>query len=227
MINWSYLGSLDFAVAWQFREALLKGLGLTLVLYLLAGSIGFVGGIALTVAMRAALAPLRWLTIGFVELFRNTPLLVQLMWIHFALPVVTGVRMTTFESGLLALSLNVSAYMSEIIRAGIDTVPKGQWEASSALGLGRVVTWRHVILPQALRIVVPPLASMMVSLLKGSAILSIISVAELMRATTRISTHTARPVELFTVAALIYFLIGWATVRAFAWLERRMQLRTE
>jgi polar amino acid transport system permease protein len=227
MINWDYLASLDFAVAWEFREALVKGLGLTLVLYLLGGSLGFAGGIVLTVVARAAFAPLRWLTIAFVEVFRNTPLLVQLMWIHFALPTVTGVRMTTLESGLLALSLNVSAYMSEIIRAGIDTVPKGQWEASSALALGRIVTWRRVILPQALRIVVPPLANLMVSLLKGSAILSFISVAELMRATTRISTHTARPVEMFTTAALIYFLVGLATVHAFAWLERRLRLRME
>jgi polar amino acid transport system permease protein len=116
--------------------------------------------------------------------------------------------------------------MSEVIRAGIDAVPKGQWEASRALGLGPGIIWLRVILPQALRIILPPLANTMVSLLKGTAILSILAVAELMRATTRISTHTARPVELFTVAAIIYFLVGLATVRVFAWLERRFQLRT-
>lgn len=225
-MNWQYLASLDFAVAWQYRTALLQGLWTTLVLYLLGGAIGLCGGVFLAAAARAGLQPIRWLVIAFVEVFRNTPLLVQLMWIHFALPTLTGVRMSVFQSGLLGLSLNSSAYMSEIVRAGIDAVPKGQWEVSRALGLGAYAMWRCVILPQALRIVLPPLAGMMISLLKGTAVLSILSVAELMRATTRISTHTARPVELFTSAALIYLAFGIATSRAFAALERHIQLRT-
>jgi His/Glu/Gln/Arg/opine family amino acid ABC transporter permease subunit len=190
-MNWRYLAGLDFAVVWEFRAALLEGLWLTLVLYLLGGAISICGGVALAAAGRTGLRPVRWLVIAFVEAFRNTPLLVQLMWIHFALPTLTGVRMSVFQSALLALSLNASAYVSEIVRAGIGAVPGGQWEVSRALGLGRYAMWRCVILPQALRIVIPPLAGMMISLLKGTAVLSILSVAELMRATTRISTHGA------------------------------------
>jgi His/Glu/Gln/Arg/opine family amino acid ABC transporter permease subunit len=226
VVNWEYIANLDFMLAWEFRQALLSGLGITVVFFVLGGGLGFVGGTCLTILHRSGARPLPWLVTGFIELFRNTPLLVQLMWIHFALPTITGIRMSVFESSLLALSLNISAYMSEVIRAGIDAVPKSQWEASRALGLGPGVIWLRVILPQALRIVLPPMANTMVSLLKGTAILSILSVAELMRATTRISTYTARPVELFTVAALIYFLVGLVTVHIFAWLERRFQLRT-
>lgn len=225
-MNLDYLLSLDFGIAWEFRQALLAGLQTTIIYYVLGGSLGMVGALVLVAASRAPYRLVRWPTIAFVELFRNTPLLVQLVWIHFALPMVSGLRLTVFQSGLLALSLNASAYISEIFRAGIDAVPRGQIEACKVLGLGRYATWRHVILPQALRIVLPPLANMMVSLLKGTSILSIIAVAELMRATTRIGTHTARPVEIFTVTALIYFICGWLVLRAFAALEKRFALRT-
>lgn len=226
MINWGYLASLDFGIAWEFRQALLWGLGVTLLYYVLGAVLGSGLALGVTLAARSGLRPLRWLVVGFVELFRNTPLLVQLIWIHYALPSFTGVRMSAFASGLLALTLNVSAYVSEIFRAGVEAVPKGQWEACRALGLGGVATWRLVILPQAVRIVLPPYASMMISLLKGTAILSILSIPELMRATTRISTHTARPVEILTVAAAIYFVFGLVTARLFALLERRYVLRT-
>jgi polar amino acid transport system permease protein len=109
VVNWDYLASLDFMVAWEFRHALLNGLNITLVFFALGGGIGFVGGTCLIILHRSGVRPLRWLVTAFVELFRNTPLLVQLMWIHFALPTITGIRMSVFESSLLALSLNVSA----------------------------------------------------------------------------------------------------------------------
>lgn len=227
MIDWDYLATLDFTLPWTYRQALFDGLLLTLVFFFLGGGLGFALGLAITVADRVVVRPVRWVLIVFVELFRNTPLLVQLMWIHFALPQIIGVNMSVFQSGLVAITLNVGAYMSEILRAGIDSVPRVQWDACRALGLGRYPTWRFVVLPQAIRIVLPPLANMMVSLLKGTAILSILSIAELMRATSRISTHTARPVEAFTVAAILYILVGLATVRAFAWAERRYRLRVE
>jgi polar amino acid transport system permease protein len=226
MVNWDYLSSLQFGVAWEYRQALASGLEFTLVLFCLAAIFGLIGGVALAILSRLNIRAISWTIIGFVELFRNTPLLVQLMWIYFALPALSGLALTAFQSGVLALSLNASAYFSEIVRAGIDAVPRGQWDAGRALGLGLQYHWRFVILPQAFRVVIPPIGNMMISLLKGTAILSIISIPELMRATTRISTHTARPVELFTSAAVIYFIIGCGLVALFSVVERKVSLKT-
>ena len=226
MINWDYVASLDLTLAWEFRRALFHGLLMTLVFFFLGGGLGTALALVFSVCLRSALAPLRWAVIAFIEIFRNTPLLVQLVWIHFALPSFSGIKTGVFESALLALTCNVGSYVAEIIRAGIEAIPKGQWEAARSLSLGGYPTWRYVILPQAIRMMLPALANIMISLLKGTSILSIISVAELMRATTRISTHTARPVEMFTIAAIIYFVFGVLTVRLFAWLERRYELRT-
>ena len=226
MINWEYLASLDFSVAWTYREALLRGLGVSLAYTGLATILGLALALLTAAAVRSHLALVRFPTIGFVELFRNTPLLVQLVWVHFALPQLTGINLTILESGLLAITLNAAAYFSEILRAGIDAVPKGQWEAARSLGLPNWMIWRLVILPQAVRIVYPPLASMIISLFKGTSVLSILAISELMRIVTNISTHTARPVEIFTIGAILYFCCGAIMTRGFNALERRIRLRT-
>lgn len=226
MINWEYLASLDFSVAWTYREALLRGLGVSLAYTGLATVLGLALAVLTASAVRSRLAVVRFPTIGFVELFRNTPLLVQLVWVHFALPQLTGLNLTILQSGLLAITLNVAAYFSEILRAGIDAIPKGQWEAAHSLGLHPWSIWRFVILPQAIRIVYPPLASMILSLFKGTSVLSILAISELMRLVTNISTHTARPVEIFTVGAILYFCCGALMTRGFSVLERRIRLRT-
>jgi polar amino acid transport system permease protein len=226
MINWEYLASLDFSVAWTYRNALLRGLGISLAYTGLAAFLGLALAMLTAAAVRSRFRLLRWPAIGFVELFRNTPLLVQLVWVHFALPQLTGVNLSILESGLLAITLNVTAYFSEILRAGIDAIPKGQWEAAHSLGLHPWRIWRHVILPQAIRIVFPPLASMIISLFKGTSVLSILAISELMRIVTNIGTHTARPVEIFTIGAILYFCCGALMTRGFDMLERRLQLRS-
>lgn len=222
MINWGFLADLDFSVVWTYRAALLRGLALSIMYTVVAGILGLALAIPATVVIRSR-SRLRWPVLGLVELFRNTPLLVQLVWVQFALPQLIGTRFTVMESGLIAITLNVTAYLSEILRAGVDAVPVGQWEASDALGLSRWRTWRLVILPQAARIVFPPLASMALSLFKGTAVLSILAISELMRAVTNISTYTARPVELFTAGAVIYFACGLAMTKGFNVLEYRIK----
>lgn len=177
----------------------------------------------LAIVSQSPIAPLRWLVVGFVEIFRNTPLLVQLVWIHFALPLVTGISTTALQSGVIGITLQASAYFTEIVRAGIEAVPRGQLEAAYALGLPARTRWLRVVLPPATRTMIPPLVNLTISFFKATAILSVLQVSELMTVTNRISNVTFKPIELFTAAALIYFIFGYAMSRATLRLERVLQ----
>jgi len=209
-LNWELIRSMEFGVVWEYRYPLIKGLGITLLLTAIAGGLGLFFGTILAVLSQSPLAPIRWLVVAYVELFRNTPLLVQLIWLHFAMPAFTGINTTALESGILAITLQASAYFSEIVRAGIQSVPKGQWEAAFALGLPARTRWTRVILPPAIRTMIPPLVNLTISFFKASAILSVLQVSELMTVTNRISNVTFKPVELFSAAAVAYFLLGYA-----------------
>lgn len=208
MINFEYLATLDFSIPWEFRWPLLKGAAMSLYLATVASVLGLFLGILLAVVIRSKNKIGRYTALAYVEFFRNTPLLVQLTWIHFVMPAATGYNTSPLVSGLIALTLNVTAYFCEIARAGINSVPKGQWEAASALGLHWVPVWRKVILPQALRVMIPPLANMIINIFKATAILSILAVDDLMRVAVRISNSTFKPVEMITAAALIYLVLG-------------------
>ena len=208
MVNWDYIASLDFWIVWKYHNQLLVGFGVTLMLLAAASVMGLAFGSVLAMVSQSRIKFLRWLVVVYVEVWRNTPLLVQLFWIHFALPMITDINTTALESGLIALTANVTAYFSEIIRAGIQAVEKGQWEAAHALGLPRRRLWQHVILPQAFRAVVPPLVNLLISLMKATAILSVLSINDLMRVTASISNYTFKPIEFITAAAVVYFLFG-------------------
>lgn len=223
LIDWELVGSLDFSVAWEYREVLFRGLRLTIWITMIATALGLLIGTLLAILSQSPVAVLRWLVVAYVEIWRNTPLLVQLIWIHFALPMLTGITTTAFQSGVITMTLQASAYFTEIVRAGIEAIHKGQWEAANALGIPAWTRWTRVILPQAARIVIPPLANLAISLFKATAILSILSISELMTVTTRISNIAFKPIELFTVTAVIYFVVGYAMSRATLRLERRLR----
>ncbi|MDE0309976.1 MAG: amino acid ABC transporter permease [Acidiferrobacterales bacterium] len=224
-LNWDLLLSLDFSVVWEYRVVLLKGLMVTLGLTACAAVSGLLFGTVLAIASQSAIAPLRWLVIAFVEIWRNTPLLVQLIWIHFALPLVTGINTTALESGVIGITLQASAYFTEIVRAGIESVPKGQWEAAYSLALPSRIRWTRVILPPAIRTMIPPLVNLTISFFKGTAILSILHVSELMTVTNRISNVTFKPVELFSAIAVIYFIVGIVMSKTTLRLEYFLQKR--
>jgi His/Glu/Gln/Arg/opine family amino acid ABC transporter permease subunit len=213
MANWDYLRALDLAIVWKYRWTIGAGLAETLSFTIAGTLLGAILGTGLGMAGRTSFRLAHWLVVVFVEFWRNTPLLVQLIWIHFALPAFTGIQTSVNQSGLLAMALNVGAYYSEIVRAGVDAVPRGQWEAGYALGLSRYAQWRRIILPQAMRIVIPPTASLAIGAFKGTAILSILSIGELMRVTVRLSDFTYKPIEFFTAAAAIYAIVGIAISR--------------
>ena len=223
-MDWAVIGSFDFEVIWRYLPALLKGLWNNIIL---TGLGFFAGGIVLgtllAIANLSRYRVIRWPSFVFVEFWRSTPLLVQAIWMHFAFPALSGLQTTPFQSALLALIFNVSAYCSEIIRAGILGVPAGQFEAARSLGLPARVMWLKVILPQAIKIVIPPLIGTVISIFKATAILSVLAINDVMRAAQRISSYTIKPIEIYTTAAILAFAVGLIITITGAKLEERFR----
>ena len=207
-VDWKFLQKIDFAKLWPYRFALLEGLWATVFLTGLSVFIGLIAGTALAVGMQVQSRPLRAILSAYVEIFRNTPLVLQLFWIHFALPGFTGISTSPWHTGLIAMSLQSSAYLADVARAGIQAIPKGQWEAAASLGLSSRTKWFEIIMPQAFKIIIPPLANIAVGYFKASAALSLLSVGELMTVAGRIAQHSFRPIETFTLVGLMYLLLG-------------------
>lgn len=219
-IDWSQVGSLDFGIVVKFWRPLAIAAGMTIAITATAFMLGLLMGVCLAVLLELPIGPLRYLINAYIELWRNTPLIVQLFWVHFGLPVLTGISTTALQSGLIALTLQSSAYLADIARAGIQAVPKGQWDAVKALSLPARTKWLEVILPQALKIMIPPLGNLAVSFLNGSALLGVLSVGELMTVAAKISDYTSKPVEIMTVVALLYLAINLITTHLTGRLER-------
>jgi His/Glu/Gln/Arg/opine family amino acid ABC transporter permease subunit len=219
-IDWSQVGSLDFSIVVKFWRPLAIAAGMTIAITATAFTLGLLLGVCLAVLLELPIGPLRYLINAYIELWRNTPLIVQLFWVHFGLPVLTGISTTALQSGLIALTLQSSAYLADIARAGIQAVPKGQWDAIKALSLPARTKWLEIILPQAMKIMIPPLGNLAVSFLNGSALLGVLSVGELMTVAAKISDYTSKPVEIMTVVALLYLAINLITTHLTNRLER-------
>jgi polar amino acid transport system permease protein len=219
-IDWSQIRTLDFGIIIKFWRPLATAAGMTIAVTAVALACGLVIGILLAILLELRIGFFRYVLNAYIEIWRNTPLIVQLFWVHFGLPMVTGISTTALESGLLALTLQSSAYLADIARAGIQAVPRGQWDAALALSLPARTKWLEVILPQALKIMIPPLGNLAVSFLNGSALLGVLSVGELMTISTRISDYTSKPIEIMTVVALLYLAINVVTTYLTGRLER-------
>ena len=198
---------------------LLRGLGVTVLLGAASIALGFVGGLALCLVRLYAAAPLRAAARGYIDVLRSIPLLVLLVLVYYALPFV-GLRLTSFAAATTALSLVSSAYTAEILRAGIEAIPKGQSEAAAALGLGFFDIMRDVILPQALRIVVPPLTNNCINVLKDTALASVVAMPELLKQATQAQALAANPSPLIG-AALLYLALLLPLVRLVGGFEAR------
>src|SRR5262249_47653088 len=149
--------SYDWSVVWQYRHMLLEGAGITILLTVLTMAIAVPGGIVLALMRLSPIKPIAVASASFVEFFRNLPLILVVYWAFYVMPVLTGLEFSAFTTGLIALSLNVSAYNSETFRAGINSIRKGQTEAAIALGMSRWQAMREIVLPQAWRRVLPVL----------------------------------------------------------------------
>jgi polar amino acid transport system permease protein len=144
--------------------------------------------------------------------------------VYYVLPVLTGVRLSAFSAVVIGLSLNSGAFLAEIFRAGIQAVPRGQLDAARVLGMSRALTMRRIVLPQAIRVVLPPMGNDFVALIKFSSLASTFAVGEITRKATELSSFTFRPIEIFTFIALVYFFICWPLSMSIRFLERRLQL---
>ena len=206
---------------------LLRGALVTLQLTAFSVFLGMIGGSLIGIARISKLAPLRWLTRAYIDFFRGTPLLVQIFMIYFGLPaLLQGVGITfslnRITAAVLALSLNSAAYLAEIVRAGIQSIEKGQSEASESLGLGATETMRYVIFPQALRRMLPPLGNEFITLLKDTSLVAVIGFEELFRQGQLIVADNYRAFEIYAAVAVIYLILTVFSSRVFSYLERAM-----
>jgi His/Glu/Gln/Arg/opine family amino acid ABC transporter permease subunit len=210
-VDWS-----DYTPA--LRDGLIKTLEFT--------AAGFVGaallGLALALMRLSPLRGLRYPAAVYTELFKNVPLLAIIFLTYFGL-ASTGVRLSVFQAGTLSLVLFYASYLSEIFRSAIAGVHGGQREAAEALGLGRRVTFSHVVFPQALRQALPGTNTMLVDLLKSTSLLVTISAAELMSEGQLIASETFRALEVYAVIAVIYFLVCYPLSQALLWFERQVR----
>jgi len=199
---------------------LLEGYRTTVIVSLLAMLLSLALGTVVAGLRTSGVAPLRWLAVGYVEFFRNTPLLIQLYFYFFGLTRL-GVRLSAFEAGVAALGIYTGAYVAEVIRAGILSVDRGQTEAARALGLSTFQALRFVVLPQAVRTVLPPLGNLGIALIKNSALVGSIAVADLLHVADLIQSRTFRTFEVFTAVILFYLSL----TLPLAWLVSRVERR--
>lgn len=216
---------MDFGLIRESLPFLLQGAWVTLRITALSLVFGILLG---TLVALARMSPVRWLsglTLGYIELLRGTPLLVQIFLIFFGIPQLTQQQINEFVAGVIAFSINSSAYVAEILRAGIQSIPKGQREAALSLGFSPTQTLRYIILPQAFTRVIPPLVNEGITLLKNSSLLSAIAVVELTRAGQLISARTFKPFEMYLAVSLIYLTMTLVLSFVARRLERRWQVR--
>jgi His/Glu/Gln/Arg/opine family amino acid ABC transporter permease subunit len=213
--------SFDWSVVWQHRDALAAGTVMTILLTVLTMAIAVPCGIVVAALRLYAWAPVRKMATAYVELFRNLPLILVVYWAFYVLPILTGLGLSPFATGLAALALNVTAYNAETFRAGINSIRRGQFEAAMALGMSRAQALRRVVVPQALRRVLPVLASTWVSLFKDTSLVSVIAVAELAYVSMQIRSQTFRVLEMLTALAAIYWLLGYPQAKLVDWIQRR------
>jgi polar amino acid transport system permease protein len=212
---------LDYTPVFDAFGALMGGLWLSVRLAVLAMAIGVAIAAVLAAAKLSGPRGLRWAINAYVEVIRNTPLLVQVFFVFFALPAI-GLRLRPDAAAVVALVVNAAAYMTEVIRAGIQSVRRGQMEAGYALGLGRLQVLRLVVLRPAMRAVFPALASQFNIILLGTSVVSAISANELTHEAEYITSLTFRSFEVYSAVGVIYFVTSWLFSLLFGAMQRRL-----
>ncbi|MFI1397683.1 ectoine/hydroxyectoine ABC transporter permease subunit EhuD [Streptomyces sp. NPDC020681] len=211
----------DWSAVDNFLPRFWDGLLVTLQALVLGALLAFALGLVWALAQRSSLAVIRWPVVVVTEFVRNTPLLVQLFFLYYVLPE-WGITLSAMVTGVVGLGLHYSTYTAEVYRAGIDGVPKGQWEAAVALSLPRTRTWGAVILPQAIRRVAPALGNYVIAMLKDTPMIFVIGVMEMLGEARQFASETFLTVEAFTVVGIAFILISYPASLLMRALERRL-----
>jgi polar amino acid transport system permease protein len=214
----------DWDAVWPQLPYLLNGVPVTLQIAGTASVLGLIVGLIVGLGRISKSTPLRIALIGYIELFRNTPVLVQIIWFFYALPVIAGITLSAYMAGVIALGLNASAYLAEVFRAGIQGLPAGQAEAARSLGMTHFQTLRRIVLPQAIRKMIPPFVNTFVVLIKGTSLVAFIGVLEVLQRGNLSVVVTNRPVEIYTTVAAIYLVVIFAGSAAANYVERRFRV---
>lgn len=211
----------DWSVIPRNAPLFLAGIETTVAITILTMGLSLVGGLLLAFLRLSRWRIVRWTVTAYVEIFRGTPFLMQLFWIFYGLPYVFGISIEPFIAGLATLSLNLSAFNSEIFRAGIVSVSRGQTQAGLALGMTPAQVMRRIVLPQAIRRVIPPLGSQWVSMFQATALVSFIAVPDLMYQSLILRSDTYRSLEILSASALMYLALGYPQAKLVDYLYRR------
>ncbi|MGN7357070.1 amino acid ABC transporter permease [Paenibacillus sp. SAF-054] len=210
-----------FETFWTYRSYFGTGIQYTLLLAAIGVICGFILGMLVSMLRMSRFGLLRFVGTVWVEFLRGTPMIVQLFIIHYGL-VSFGIKLTPIESGAITLSINSSAYLAEIFRAGIQGVDRGQAEAARSLGMGKAMTMRHIILPQAVKSVLPAIGNEFITIIKESSIVSFIGVTDLMYQAQAVTTITYESLKPLLIIAAIYFVMTFTLSKLLGLFERRL-----
>lgn len=214
---------LDFSIIPRYYPVFLDGLKMTLLLTVSSVGLGVVLGLITALMKMSRVAVFRYIANAYIELIRGTPLLVQIFLLYYGLPQLTNMNIPEFPASIIALSVNSGAYVAEIIRAGIQAVDRGQTEASYSLGMNHAMTMRYIIIPQAVKNILPAMVNEFITLIKESSIVSVIGMTELSRSSDLIKSITFRPFEPLIIIAILYFTITFTLSKLLGRVERRLK----
>jgi polar amino acid transport system permease protein len=214
--------SWDFTFLWHYRSLIVWGLGITIVYTIVTILVGMVIGLLVGLLRLSSNKFITLPLTAYVEVFRCTPLLVQIIWFYYAFPVVIGVDIPGVIAAGLVLSLYTGAFYAEIVRGGVNSIEKGQWDAARSIGLRYVQLMRLVILPQAFRRMIPPFMNQSIIQLKNTSLVSTIAVADLLYEGQMITAATYRPLEVYTMVAVLYFAVLFPLTLGAQAIEQRL-----
>lgn len=216
--------NLDWSIVPASAGALFHGALITIALTVLTMAIAVPCGIVVAMMRDSRFRPVALVATCFVELFRNLPIILVVYWAFYVMPVVLDIAFSPFATGLIALCLNNTAYNSETFRSGIRSIRKGQTEAALAMGMSEGQAFRQVVLPQALRRVLPVLATTWVTLFKDTSLVSVIAVGDLAHTAMQIRSQSFRVIEMLTAMAAIYWLLGYPQAKLADWIHKKFEV---
>ncbi len=215
------LASYDWSLIWQYRGSFLHGIAVALEVATVAMLISVVVGLVLALA-RMGKPPLSWAAAVYINVFRGVPALVSVIWVYFGWSLLLGINFTVFQAGVIALVLLYGAFIAEIYRAALEAIPRGQREAGLALGMHPIRVFVQIVLPQATKIAIPNIGSMLIGMVKDTSTFTVIGLLELVRETQNLNSTTFQPFVLYTAAAGIYVIVAFALDFVFRTIEKML-----